>query len=291
MKKGISIWAFHDQSDLRRCMRLAREAGFEGIELAYALEGPIGPQSHAAEMGTIVRLAREMSVEISSLTTGVLWHFNLVSDEEEEREIAKRHVRKGLELAGVLGTDTMLVVPGFTGPFQAGPPVIQDYEAAYNRALESLDELGAFAQRQGVTVGVENVWNKFLGSPIEMRDFIDRVGHPCVQCYFDVGNVLRTGYPEHWIRVLGKRIKRVHFKDFETDVGTLEGFTELLNGDVDYPAVMAALRDVGYDGWCTAEIGPRNHWPDSVLQATSEAMRLIFAVNEESGNPIFGREK
>ena len=106
---------------------------------------------------------------------------------------------------------------------------------------------------------------------------MDRVGHPYVQCYFDVGNVVRSGYPEHWIRVLGPRIKKVHFKDYRINVGTLAGAVELLAGDVNYPAVRDALRDVGYDGWCIAEIGPRQHWPDSVLRATSDAMDLILS--------------
>ena len=211
MKKGINIWTFPHQADLRRCMTLAREAGFEGIELAYALEGPIGPDSTSEDMRAIVQLAAEVGIEISSLATGVLWRFNLVSEDEGEREAAKAHIRKELELAGALEVDTALVVPGFTGPFQAGPPVVSDYTAAYDRALEALRELGPVAEANGVYIGVENVWNKFLGSPIEMRDFVDRVGHPYVQCYFDVGNVLRTGYPEHWIRVLGSRIKKVHF--------------------------------------------------------------------------------
>ncbi|MEA3345383.1 MAG: sugar phosphate isomerase/epimerase family protein [Chloroflexota bacterium] len=277
MRKGINIWAFRDQSDLRRCMILAHKAGFEGIELAYALKGPIGPESTPEDMKAILQMAREVGIEICSLATGVLWQFNLISEDREERETAKGHVRKGLELAGVLGVDTMLVVPGFTGPFQSGPAVIQDYEAAYNRALENFRELGPIAEQHEVYIGVENVWNKFLNSPLEMRDFIDRVGHPYVQCYFDVGNIMRTGYPEHWIRVLGSRIRKVHFKDFKTDVGTLEGFVELLSGDVNYPAVMEALRDVGYDGWCTAELSPRTHWPESILQATSQAMDLIFS--------------
>jgi len=277
MKKGISIWAFRDQNDLGRCMALAREAGFEGIELAYALDGPIGPDTTDDDLDAVVRLAQSAGIELCSLATGVFWRYNLASDDEQERKMAKDHVRTGLRLAGALGADTFLVVPGFTGPFQAGPPVVQDYEAAYTRALEGLRELGPVAEWTGVTIGVENVWNKFLDSPIEMRDFLDRVGHPFVQSYFDVGNVLRTGYPQHWIRVLGTRIKKVHFKDYRTGVGTLAGFVELLSGDVDYPAVMAALRDVGYDGWCTAEISPRQLWPESVLSATSQAMDMIFA--------------
>ena len=277
MQKGISIWALRDQSDLRGCMTLAQEAGFEGIELAYALEGPIGPHSDRADMKAIVQLAEEVDIRICSLATAVLWRFNLISEDREERETAKEHVRKGLQLAGALGVDTMLVVPGFTGPYHAGPPVIQDYMAGFNRGVEGLRELGSVAARQGVYIGVENVWNKFLNSPLEMRDFIDRVGHPYVGCYFDVGNALRTGYPEHWIQVLGPRIEKVHFKDFRTDVGTLEGFVELLTGDVDYRAVMAALHQVGYSGWCTAEMGALAREAPEILKTTSQAMDLIFA--------------
>lgn len=277
MRKGINMWAFGDQTDLHRCLRLAQAAGFEGIELAYALEGPIGPESSREDMRSVVQLAEQVGIDVCSLATGVLWQFNLVSEDKEERETAQAHVRKCLELAAALGVDTALVVPGFTGPFQAGPPVVCDYAAAYTRALRALQDLGTVAARNGVYIGVENVWNKFLNSPMEMRDFIDRVGHPYVQSYFDVGNVLRTGYPQHWIRVLGPRIKKVHFKDYKANVGTLDGFVELLGGDVDYPAVMAALREVGYDGWCIAEIGPRTHWPESVLRATSQAMDLILA--------------
>ena len=113
--------------------------------------------------------------------------------------------------------------------------------------------LAPFAEELGVTLGVENVWNKFLLSPLEMRDFLDKIGSPRVKSYFDVGNVVATGYPEQWIRILGERIARVHFKDFQRDVATLDGFCDLLEGDADYAAVMRELRAVGYDGPVAAE--------------------------------------
>ncbi len=276
MKSGINIWSFPDQDDLPHCIRQTREAGFDGIEFAYALDGPISPQSSPDDMQRIAQVAADTGIEISSLAAGMLWQFNLVSDDEDIREAARGHIRKALELAGALGVDTLLIIPGFTGPFMAGSPAVVGYGAAYDRALGAMRELGPVGEQYGVTIGVENVWNRLLSSPIEMRDFIDRVGHPYVQCFFDVGNVLRTGYPEHWIRVLGPRIKKVHFKDYRISVGTLDGFVELLTGDVDYPAVLEALRDVGYDGWCIAEIGPRHHWPESTLTATAQAMDLIL---------------
>lgn len=100
---------------------------------------------------------------------------------------------------------------------------------------------------------------RIFAFPLEMRDFLDKVGSEYVGSYFDVGNVLPFGYPEQWIRILGKRIRKVHFKDFRRSVGTPDGFVELLTGDVDYPAVTEAFREIGYDGWVTAEIiPPRN---------------------------------
>ena len=278
MRKGINIWTFRDQSDLPRCMALARAAGFEGIELAFALEeGPINPSSTAEDMRAIVRAAQAAGIEITSLASPVSWKYNMISDDREVRARCRELTARSLELAQALEADTVLIVPGFTGPFMAGPPAVRDYDVAYNRALEELSALAPVAARCGVVIGVENVWNRFLTSPIEMRGLIDQVAQPSVQAFFDVGNVLRTGYPEHWIRALGQRIKRVHFKDYKINVGTLEGFVDLLTGDVNYPEVMAALREVGYDGWCIAEIGPRRWQPESTLEATSRAMDIIFS--------------
>jgi hexulose-6-phosphate isomerase len=126
----------------------------------------------------------------------------------------------------------------------------------------------------GVAIGVENVWNKFLLSPLEMRDFLDKIASENVACYFDVGNVVLTGYPEQWIDILGHRIKRVHLKDFKRSVGTLDGFCDLLDGDVDYAAVMAALRRVGYDGPLTAEFFNC----EGKLEQLSSAMDRILAM-------------
>ncbi|MDR1439096.1 MAG: sugar phosphate isomerase/epimerase, partial [Clostridiales bacterium] len=96
-----------------------------------------------------------------------------------------------------------------------------------------------------------------------------------VGAYFDVGNVLSTGYPEHWIKILGKRIKKVHFKDYRRSVGTLAGFVDLLSGDANYPAVMEAFREIGYDGWATAETGMYSDYPDQGLRNTANAMKKI----------------
>ena len=275
MKKGINIWAYGDKP-LEHCLREAKKVGFEGIELSYSLTEAIGPQATPAEMKAIARQATEIGIEICSVAAGIGWKFNMVSEDAAERAQAKAHLLKALEVATDLGAQNVLVIPGFLGPFQAGAPVVADYEVAYARAMETLRGVAPRAEELGVNMAIENVWNKLLGSPLEMRAFIDGIGSPRARAYFDVGNVMRTGYPEHWIRVLGKRIACVHFKDYKVNVGTLDGFVELLQGDVDYKAVMAALRAIGYTGYAIAEVFPTKMAPEAVPLRAKQAMDIIF---------------
>ena len=150
------------------------------------------------------------------------------------------------------------------------------YDVVYERALEAIKRLAPYAEKRKVIIGLENVWNKFLLSPNEMRDFIDEIDYPYVGAYFDVGNVILNGYPEQWISILGNRISKVHFKDYRRSVGTLDGFVDILSGDVDYPAVMKALEDIGYDDWVTAEVFPQGKYSESILDVTSKAMDIIL---------------
>src|SRR5205085_9556207 len=130
------------------------------------------------------------------------------------------------------------------------------YDVAYDRQLRALQELRADAERRRVNIGLENIWNKLLISPLEFRAFLDEVGSPYVGCYFDTGNVLLYGYPEQWIRILGSRVKKIHFKDFafrsgDRGPGRSGSFewTQLMAGQVDWPAVMRAIRAIGYDDY------------------------------------------
>jgi hexulose-6-phosphate isomerase len=139
----------------------------------------------------------------------------------------------------------------------------------------AIQEVVPVAEEKGVMIGIENVWNKVLLSPLEMRDFIDGFGSERVGAYLDVGNMIVTGYAEDWVRILGRRIGSVHFKDFKRDVGTIAGFCDLLEGDVNYPEVMKALREVGYDGPCVAEFFGLD---SGGLKKLSEAMDQILAM-------------
>lgn len=276
MHKAISTWAFTDDKSLEQRFALAKDAGFPGIELAYAAEGDLSPGVSDAELARIRSLADSYGLALPTLASGIFWGVNFISDDDSVRAKAKEHAREMLRIAHRLGAGTILLVPGSVGPFMSGEPVIADYERAYERAIADLRELAPDAERWRVNLGVENVWNRFLVSPLEMRQFIDAIGSPYVGVYFDVGNVMRTGYPQHWIKILGSRIKAVHFKDFRCNVGTLEGFVELLQGDVNYPAVMQAFADIGYDGWAVVEQFPTRQYPDAMIYRASQAVDVIF---------------
>lgn len=221
-------------------------------------------------------MADEIGLELYSVASGLYWTYNYNSANEENVKYAKEITKKQLEIASWLGCDTILVVPGVV-EVSFDPGEVVEYDVAYERALSALRELAPVAEKLGVSIGVENVWNRFLLSPIEMAEFIDKVGSDYVGSYFDVGNVLYIGYPEHWIKVLNKRIKKVHFKDYRRETGGLHGFVDLLAGQVNYPAVMDSLNKIGYDNWVTAEMLPAyTHYPEAIIYNTSNAMNKIL---------------
>ena len=253
MIKSISHWAFSPERPLPEVFDMARDLGFQAVEVTIAESGAITPETTAEQCAEIVEAAKNSGITLSSLASGLGWANPLTCEDAEVRRRGKELTSASLRVARDLGLDAILLVPGGVGAefvpgFQGAP-----YDVAYDNALAALGELKGVAEEMGVTIGVENVWNKFLLSPLELRDFLDKVNSTRVGSYFDVGNVIVSGYPEQWIHILGSRIKRVHFKDFKRDVGTLDGFCDLLEGDTNYAAVMTALREIGYDGFVTAE--------------------------------------
>lgn len=272
MKKGINHWAFPNNLSLEQCFSLAKKAGFESIEVNIAEEGEISLSSAQKEIRKILSNANQTGIQISSLSTGLFWKYSLTNPGGEERKKAIGVVKKMLEVASWLETDAILIVPGM---------VTEDvsYDEAYTRSREAIKELAPVAEKYKVTICVENVWNKFLLSPLEMKSFILDFKSEYVRAYFDVGNVLAFGYPEHWIKILGKLIKRVHIKDFKTAVATLPGFVNLLEGDVRWPQVMDSFQKAGYDGFLTAELFPPKFYPESLIYETSASMDKIIGRN------------
>lgn len=255
MLKSISAWAFDPQRSAAEIFRMAKDQGFDGVEVSIGAGGAPANQvwldSSEDDCKRLVEQSDQVGIKISGLASGLGWSKPLTN--LETQVAGKEVVKKSLQIAKWLGTDAILVVPGGVGAefidgFRGVP-----YEQAYDNALAAFKELKTIAEDLGVAIGVENVWNKFLLSPLEFRAFLDEVGSAQVGAYFDVGNVIFSGYPEQWIHILGNRIKRIHFKDFKRDVGNLSGFCDLLEGDVHFPAVMQALKDIGYNGPVTSE--------------------------------------
>jgi hexulose-6-phosphate isomerase len=284
MKKGINAWCFPGSFSIRRCMELAKQAGFDSIELNMSEEnkakGLTDELSFEENPGltldttddglrAIAALAKEIGIEISSVSTGLHWTYPLTSDDAAVREKGKLVVRKMIHAAKLFGADAILVVPGLVDKTVS-------YTAAYRRSLEAFRELAETAEREKVFICAENVWNKFLLSPMEMARFVDEVGSPYVGVYFDAGNVLQFSYPEHWVEALGGRIRRIHIKDFNVSVGNIQGFVNLLEGDMDWPALMKSLKAVGYDGYITAELSPYKIGPEQIAADTSRHMDAIF---------------
>ena len=276
MKKGINIWSF-PQGTIKDSLTFAKNAGFEGVELALNDEGELSIQSTEAEIKQIKRMADDMGLSLYSLSCGLCWDYRLSDDDPTMRKKAKDMIKKQLDTAKTLGADTILVIPGVVNVEFSNPEKKVAYDVVYERALEGLNELKLYAEALKVNIGLENVWNKFLLSPMEMRDFIDKIGSDYVGSYLDVGNTLYCGYPEDWVRILGNRIKKVHFKDYRIQAGGLHGFVDLLAGDVDYPEVVKALKEIGYDGWVSAEMIPNyKHHTDAIIYNTSYAMDRIL---------------
>jgi len=276
VKKGINIWSFRGGLSPREYISMAKDAGYDGIEFALDETGIISLDSSDNEIKEIKRIAEGEGLETPSLASGLYWKYPLTSSNEATREKAKDIVKRQLDVAALLGADTILVVPGLVGADFIPGGEVTEYDVAYDRSLEALTELKGYAEKTKVNIGLENVWNKFLLSPLEMRDFVDKIDSPYVGVYFDVGNVLFSGYPEHWIKILGNRIKKVHFKDFKVSVGNINGFVDLLSGDVNYPAVVEQLEKVGYDDFVIAEMGVYKNYPDQTVYTTSIAMDKIL---------------
>lgn len=278
MKKSINLWSFPAGYTIEQCFDKAVTAGFRAVEPNIGLDGELSAESSDNQILAVKRMAQDKGIELTSLSTGAYWSLPPTHDDRAIRQKATDFIKRQLEAAALLGVGAILVVPGLVGAeFIPGSPVIQ-YDVAYDRALEFVSAAAAHAKACGVVIGVENVWNKLLLSPMEMRDFVDKCASPWVKAYFDIGNVLLYGYPEHWIRVLGTRIVRVHIKDFKKSVGNINGFTSLLSGDVDFPEVVKALKEVGYDSYVTAEIGAYSKYPDQAIDDTSAALDRILSM-------------
>jgi hexulose-6-phosphate isomerase len=221
--------------------QIAKDVGFEGIE--------IGTIANPAEAAEIKEASAKTGLTIHSVMNADHWRYPLSSDNPEDVAKSVAGMETSLRNAKLWGCDSVLLVPAVVNEKTS-------YKDAWTRSQKVVKErILPLAQELRVVIGMEEVWNKFLLSPLEMARYVDEFASPWVKAYLDVGNMLFYGYPQDWIRTLGPRIHRVHVKDFKLD--RREGkfyWKNLGEGDVDWPEVRKALGEVGYEGWVTTEI-------------------------------------
>jgi L-ribulose-5-phosphate 3-epimerase len=221
--------------------RIAREAGFEGVEMHT-----IGAQGEAEDARDA---AKKTGLQIHSVMNADHWRYPLSSADREVVDKSVAGMETSLRNAKLWGAGAVLLVPAVVNPETS-------YADAWSRSQQVIRErILPLAADLEVIVAVEEVWNKFLLSPLEMARYVDEFDSPWVRAYFDVGNIVFYGYPQDWIRTLGKRIVRVHLKDFKLDrnKGTFE-WKNLGEGDIDWLAVSKAFAEIGYQGYMTTEI-------------------------------------
>jgi L-ribulose-5-phosphate 3-epimerase len=241
IKKALYVSMLPEKLGYGARFQMAKDVGFEGIEI-----GTITDLAVAAE---IKEATAKAGLTIHSVMNADHWKYPLSSADPEVVKKSVAGMEASLHNAKLWGADSVLLVPAVVNPQTS-------YQDAWARSQRVVKErILPMAQEMKVVVGMEEVWNKFLLSPLEMARYVDEFASPYVKAYLDVGNMLFYGYPQDWVRTLGPRIHRVHLKDFKLDRN--EGrfyWKNLGEGDVDWPEVRKAFSEVGYAGWMTTEI-------------------------------------
>ncbi len=238
IKKGLVFDMVPKNLSYADRFKLVRDAGFQAVQ---ALTEP--DERNAAAMQ---RAADAANIRIDSVMNVDHWRYPLSSSDPAVVEKSLSGMRASLQNAKLWGSDAVLLVPAVVNPQTS-------YRDAWTRSQAQIRTLIPLAEQLKVVIAIEEVWNKFLLSPLEMVQYIGELRSPWVQAWFDVGNVVLYGYPQDWIRTLGKRIVKVHLKDFKR---TADGYAwvNLGDGDVDWPAVRQAFTDIGYGGSVIAEL-------------------------------------
>lgn len=266
MKIGVSQLIIPSEWSMQRFFEEAAGAGYEVVEVACRDEGELTPDTPDAAADDIAKRAADAGVGLSAMVHGhSRGQSNLLASGEAQR-VGIEATKRALDRAARLGIDCTLHT---LGSFSAD----LYYDEAYANGVAALKELAGTAEQLGVAVAVEFVWNGFLFSPMEMKRFLDEVGSPQIGFYFDPGNMAVFQLPQHWVRIVGKHIKRTHLKDWKGRALN-GGWHPLLEGGVDFAAVMAELRAIGYDDALISEVSLSH----ASLADTVTAIRKIMAM-------------
>ena len=262
IKKSLKYGMIKEDLSVMDKFKLVKDLGFDGIEL----DSP-----NDLDEKEILAARDKTGIELPGVVNSVHWKSPMSSPDPAVRTKCTESMKTALHACKKYGGTTVLLVPA----------VVNDkinYKDAYERSQEEIRKVLPVAEETGIKIAIENVWNNFLLSPMEAARYIDEFDSPMIGWYFDVGNIVRYGWPDQWIRILGKRIIKIDIKDYsrtkQKEEGIWEGFkVKLGEGDADWPAVNKALKEVGYQGWGSAEVagGDRTR-----LKEISERMDQLY---------------
>ncbi len=277
MYKAINYWVFGGFSGEKtpfEFIDFAAEQKLDGVELTVG--DALSIDITREECRRIAAYAAEKKIGLRTLASGAYWNTSLGSSDEAERARAVEFGFKYLRLASWIGAESILVIPGATRVAWEPDHPVYSYKTVWEQSQKSLRELLPEAEKLGVNIALENVWSRFLLSPMEWKFYLDSFDSDRIGMYFDVGNCCIYAPPQDYVEILGNRIKAIHIKNFtETDcLGGLHGFgDDILSGEVDFKALKSALEAVNYQGPLTVEMIPFCRLPDLVLpdQALAEA--------------------
>lgn len=264
MKVGLSCIITPREWSFDELLEKSKSAGYEALELVITDEGEITLETSPPALEALAGRARDAGLGLVSICPAFSrWPKDLMTNDWAVRRDSMDTVRRCLDVARALGIDTMLLTLG-------GMPASLFYNEAYANSLQSMQKLAPYAEQVGVNLAIEYVWNRFLLSPMEFARFCDECASPRVGLFFDTGNMVIQGFPEHWVRICGKHLMKVHFKDFKREGAQ---WPPLLQGDVDFPAVMRELIKIRYHDALLSEVDPST----ASLEDTAAAIRKIMA--------------
>lgn len=271
MKKAITIWVLEGGTGgkitIKNAVELIHSSGFDAVELSFNRDGEIGLDTSNMELDKLYHEVSSTGVEISSLSTLMLNDVSITSSDYDEKKLALSIANKMLEAASILKIPTIQISPGKV-TFK------DSYKEVYYRSLEECGKLAKRAEEFGITIAIENDWQKFLLSPIEFAQFIDCIDNENFGACLDTRNTFLAGYPHHWAEALGNRIKKLHVTDIRRVRKVFTEFCDVGTGEVDWKTTMSVLKEVNYNGYATIEAFYKKDVP--------EADRLIGLSNNLS---------
>ena len=242
-KKAVKFHMISEELSVLEKFKLIKTLGFDGIEI-------LSPND--LDQKEVLEARDQSGLPIHGVIDSVHWRKPLSDPNPKVRAEGVEALKVAISDARAYGASTVLLVPAVVNKEVS-------YDQAYERSQHGIQKILPMAERYGIKIAIENVWNQFLLSPLEFASYIDSFQSPWIGAYFDVGNIVNYGWPEHWIRILDRRILKLDIKEYSRekrdDEGPRAGFqVKLGEGDCDWPAVRKALAEIGYQGWATAEV-------------------------------------